>query len=125
MQIKTSILFSVILILSGCDSLRDNSIEYGESRLYFTESVKHGEAVRLGDFLHSQGVFNGNGKLFQLDKGGDTYRLNAAVKGGMGGDRQVVSAIKEMANAISRHSFSGAPFKIVLTDNEFNPLPVP
>ncbi len=116
------LLLSAVLTILGCELIHDNSIEYGESKLYFTKLIKQAEAKRLGDFLSSQGVFNGKKKLFQLDKSGNTYKLNAAVKGDMGSDRQVIAAIMEMANAISQHSFDGAPVEILLTDNKFNQL---
>ena len=93
-------------------------------RVIYDRSVTKTEAKRLGDYLESQGVFDGDTKTFKIVKSGKTYEFRAVIKKGLEQDPEAIEGMKLMALELSQAVFGNAPVDVHLCDEGFETVRV-
>jgi len=96
---------------------------FNGTELYYTSAVTEKEADKLGAWLISQGIANGDRKTVQLDKSGSTYELKLVVKKGLEQDQEYADGMKEIGMYL-RGVFNGANVDVHLCDERLQTLRV-
>lgn len=119
----TKILSLAILctVLSACGNY-GNELEYGDAILYYTNDIPQGDAIRLGNFLDTEGFFMDD-KTAQLTTRNDTLLVRLIAtdpeKEIPGSSAQ---ALDQMSIILTESVFEGDPVVIEVCDQNFQPI---
>lgn len=92
-------------------------IDVGEDSFYYTAAVDKTTAEKTANYLKEDGLFNGNGRVAQLDHNGNTWQLHVIFKEGSQYDSTIIEKMKRKAHQLSDELFEKAPVEIHLADD--------
>jgi hypothetical protein len=110
----------VLAITAGCDAY-GTRLWFNGGELYYTSNVSKDQAEKVGNFLVKKGVFNGERKTAQLDRGpGDAFTLRIVVKKEFQNKDGVRDDLKQLCTEVSREVFDGAAVDGWVCDEHLN-----
>jgi len=101
-----------------------NLIKFNTGELYYSAPFSEEDARRLGNFLVTEKVFDGDQRLIQLVKGDKNYAVRIVVKKGLEMDQEAVHNLRQLRARISHQVFADAPVEIHMCDEHLNTLRV-
>ena len=114
-----------IIGIAGAGNGLGTELTFNGGKLFYKPPVTAVEANRLGNFLVSNNVFNGEDKAFKIRKSGNTYEYRMVLKEGISPDLAVTllgSPHDDFIRTMSRDVFSDAPIDVHLCDKSFKTL---
>ena len=117
-------LIVAVMIASVFKGNYGTELKFNGGQLFYTSAVTKDEAEKLGNYLIKEGVFDGNKKTVQLNKSNNTYEVRMVVKKGIDQDTDIIDAIKELNEAISKDVFNSSPVETHLCDEKLKTIRV-
>jgi hypothetical protein len=96
-----------LLFISGCNQDNGNRLKINGGELCYTSNVSVDVAKKLGKYLLSIGLFNGDEVTIQVDKSGTTYEVKMPIKPGAENDPKFIELAKYMSRKLSKNVFEG------------------
>jgi hypothetical protein len=122
--IPTTIMIFILITGLNCDSDYGQRLEFNGGELFYTSKITSEEAKRLGQYLVSEGFYDGNEKTVQIDKTGTTYEFKMPIKKGLEHDQQFRQILKIFAKELSNNVFRGSQVDVHLCDEYLKTIQV-
>lgn len=131
LPIITGVLISALFIalyIYSTSYLPKNSLVYGKSNVYYTNSITKSQAKKLGDYLKSEGFFtNDSEKDIKIDKQKDFYIFSIIVKddylkNDSLNNKEFVKDMKAISKSLSQDVFENSKVQIDICNNRFKAL---
>jgi len=99
-------------------------LQFKSGQLLYTKSVSKAEAMKLGDYLVVEGIFDDNPKTAQIGKTGDKYELRLVVQDTFSDSLEYKIIFQMLGSKVSREVFDNAPLDIHLCNDKLETLEV-
>lgn len=113
---------SIIAIRIYTIDMPENSITYGQNKVYYTNAIKESEARKLGDYFKGD-IFTDTSKIdVKIDKEQNTYVFSLIVNDDTINNQEFINSMKDCSKDLSKDIFNNNPVRVDLCNDRFNVL---
>ncbi len=116
----TLVLFSSVLISSGCSNNNYEKKQLDKGELYYDRNISQDKVESLGKFINQCAIFNDEVHRARLTKSDSTYELSLSVPVEMINSDQYQNYAEILAMQLSDDVFDHSKVNINLADSSFN-----